>query len=119
MSENVEYQQAQVPLWQLLKDVPYNHRLIIDIEEPNGWKSSHHIPVGVHCHQAADMLKSYASDKQEIGCLADLYYQNFAHLPEDVRKKLSMYQLREIFDKMVKPSLKSWNNPKPPTTNGE
>ncbi len=57
------------------------------------------------------LIDSGWAKNREIGSLADLYYQNASQLPENVKSRLSLYQLREVFDKMVKPSLKSWNNP--------
>lgn len=38
---------------------------------------------------------------------ADVYYENVKALPDDVRSKLSIYQLKEIFDAMVKPAIQA------------
>ena len=46
------------PLWELLRAVPKDERLTID----NGYVT-HCIPVGRHCHDAADLLQKYESAK--------------------------------------------------------
>lgn len=50
MNDN-EHQCAETPLEELLVKVPVQHRLIIELP-----LESHHIPVGVHCHKAAETI---------------------------------------------------------------
>ncbi|MGR3303648.1 MAG: hypothetical protein ACUZ8I_14280 [Candidatus Scalindua sp.] len=41
---------------------------------------------------------------------ADVYYGNLMNVPEDIRLSLSCYQLREIFEHMVKPAIDKARN---------
>lgn len=41
---------------------------------------------------------------------ADVYYSNLMNVPGDLRQSLSCYQLREIFEHMVKPAIDKARN---------
>lgn len=56
---------AQTPLAELLRDIPITERIILD----DGNYTTHHIPVGRHCHDAADLIEAQA---REIGALKSL-----------------------------------------------
>lgn len=69
---------CQVPLWELLRGIPKDFRQWFD--EPNG--VSRHIPIGVYCHEVADILekqwKEKLADQSQGGDNTNLIKQNEA-----------------------------------------
>lgn len=58
---------AQTPLVELLRDIPRTERLVID----EGNYTTHHIPVGIHCHDAADLIEAQAKEINALKSLAN------------------------------------------------
>lgn len=58
---------CQVPLWEVIKRVPEGLQMNIEMKNSDGTHyGSHHMPLGHHCHQAADELRKLGSTAARI-----------------------------------------------------
>ena len=62
----------QVPLWEMLERIPKGLQLGMEMKHEDGTVYGHsHTPIGLHCHQAAELLKRYEDALRKLSKLGN------------------------------------------------
>lgn len=69
---NYIHMAMQVPIWEHLQRIPQGLRLNLELRTVDGkLYGSTHTPIGVHCHQAAELLMRYEEALRKLARLGN------------------------------------------------